>query len=63
MAVIKINEKWNQNQIPILVGGTGLYFKALIEGLVNIPDIPNNLRSEIRKLLLLDTKIYIYNYL
>ena len=50
MAVRKIKEKWNQNQIPILVGGTGLYFKALIEGLVNIPDIPNNLRNEIREL-------------
>ena len=50
MVVKKIKEKWNQNQIPILVGGTGLYFKALIDGLVNIPDIPNNLRNEIREL-------------
>ena len=25
---------------PILVGGTGLYFKAITEGLVNIPNIP-----------------------
>ena len=26
--------------MPILVGGTGLYFKALIEGLAPVPDIP-----------------------
>ena len=27
-------------KIPILVGGTGLYFKALTDGLVSIPKIP-----------------------
>ena len=32
------------------MGGTGLYFKALTNGLVKIPDIPNNLRIETRKL-------------
>ena len=37
-------------QTPILVGGTGLYFKALTEGLVNIPKIPNNFRNKVRDL-------------
>jgi len=46
----KIKEQWNQDRIPILVGGTGLYFKALTDGLVKIPDIPNDLRTEIREL-------------
>jgi len=50
MAINKINEKWNQNQIPIFVGGAGLYFKALTDGLVKIPDIPNDLRTEVREL-------------
>ena len=35
---------------PILVGGTGLYFKALTDGLVNIPKIPTNFRDKIRNL-------------
>ena len=35
---------------PILVGGTGLYFKALTDGLVNIPKIPVNFRNKIRNL-------------
>ena len=35
---------------PILVGGTGLYFKALTEGLVNIPKIPINFRNKVRSL-------------
>jgi len=31
---------------PIVVGGTGLYFKALTEGLAPIPPIPPSLRAE-----------------
>ena len=37
-------------KIPILVGGTGLYFKALTDGLVNIPKIPINFRNKVRSL-------------
>ena len=36
----KISELWKNGKIPIIVGGTGLYFKALTEGLVKIPNIP-----------------------
>ena len=39
-----------RKKIPILVGGTGLYFKALTDGLVDIPNIPNKLRERIRSL-------------
>ena len=49
-AIKKIQEQWNNEKTPIVIGGTGLYFKALTDGLVKIPEIPNNLRSEIRKL-------------
>jgi tRNA dimethylallyltransferase len=31
--------------LPILVGGTGLYFKALTEGLASVPDIPAEIRN------------------
>lgn len=31
---------------PIIVGGTGLYFKALTEGLAHIPPTPQNIRDE-----------------
>ena len=33
---------------PIVVGGTGLYFKALTEGLSDIPDIPEEIRARYR---------------
>ncbi len=44
----KINEIKNRKKAPIVVGGTGLYFKALIEGLVKIPNIPIKFRNKIR---------------
>ena len=47
---IKILDIKKRNKTPILVGGTGLYFKAITEGLVNIPNIPTRLRSKIRLL-------------
>jgi tRNA dimethylallyltransferase len=48
-AVIKkIEEIKKRKKIPILVGGTGLYFQSLIEGLVQIPEIPIKLRNRIR---------------
>ncbi len=37
-----------RKKTPILVGGTGLYFKALTEGLVKIPKIPIKFRNKIR---------------
>ena len=36
----KIKDIRKRKMIPIIVGGTGLYFKALTEGLVKIPNIP-----------------------
>ncbi len=50
MVIKKIEEQWKNERVPIVVGGTGLYFKALTDGLVKIPDIPNNMRTQIRKL-------------
>jgi len=47
---IKILEIKKRKKIPILVGGTGLYFKALTDGLVKIPNIPNKYREKIRSL-------------
>jgi len=35
---------------PILAGGTGLYFKALIEGLADIPSIPEAAREAAQRL-------------
>ena len=70
LAIKKIKEIKKRKKIPILVGGTGLYFQALTNGLVKIPKIPINFRNKIRlmqkkdgqkkfykKLLKLDCKV------
>ena len=45
----KIKSILRKKKVPILVGGTGLYFKALVDGLARVPDIPISLREKIRK--------------
>ena len=50
LAQKKIFEVKKRGKIPILVGGTGLYFKALTEGLVHFPKIPVQFRKKIRAL-------------
>ena len=45
----KIRDIRIKKKIPIIVGGTGLYFKALTEGLVKIPNIPIKVRNKIRQ--------------
>ena len=49
-AIKKIKEVKKRKKTPIFVGGTGLYFKALIDGLVRIPNIPVRSRNKIRAL-------------
>ena len=50
LVIKKIKEQWANKKIPIVVGGTGLYFKALTDGLVKIPNISMQKRNQIRKL-------------
>ena len=46
----KILDIKKRKKVPILVGGTGLYFKALTDGLVSIPNIPTKFREKVRSL-------------
>ncbi|MFZ0624423.1 MAG: tRNA (adenosine(37)-N6)-dimethylallyltransferase MiaA, partial [Pseudolabrys sp.] len=43
-----LNEAAAQGRVPILVGGTGLYFKALTTGLAAVPAISADIRAEVR---------------
>lgn len=51
MADEKIKEIRTRNKIPIIVGGTGLYLKSLIKGIVEIPQIPQKIRESIKNLI------------
>jgi tRNA dimethylallyltransferase len=43
-----IEEARAQSRMPIFVGGTGLYFKALTRGLSAVPAIPPDIRESVR---------------
>ncbi len=43
-----IDTGWTAGRVPIIVGGTGLYFKALLEGLSPIPCVPQDVRQHWR---------------
>jgi tRNA dimethylallyltransferase len=45
-ALAEIKTAQAEGKTPILVGGTGLYFKALTEGLSPIPDVPTEIRQQ-----------------
>lgn len=44
-----IIEAWQQGKIPLLVGGTGMYLKSLVEGIAPIPDIDPKVRDATRQ--------------
>lgn len=41
----------NEGRLPVIIGGTGLYFKALTGGLSDMPAIPDAVRATIRQRL------------
>jgi tRNA dimethylallyltransferase len=43
-----ITEAKNAGRVPIIVGGTGLYFMALTRGLAAVPPIPADIRASVR---------------
>src|SRR5229473_3830946 len=53
--VVPVLEEADQaGRLPILVGGTGLYFKALTHGLAAVPPIPPVVRAAVRTRLAAD---------
>ncbi|NVK24864.1 MAG: tRNA (adenosine(37)-N6)-dimethylallyltransferase MiaA [Gammaproteobacteria bacterium] len=49
-AIKEINQAYEKGKTPILVGGTMMYFKALIEGISNLPEADETVRAEIEQL-------------
>ena len=44
----ELDAAWASATLPILVGGTGLYFKALTQGLSAVPPTPPEIRAAVR---------------
>jgi len=54
MARAKLDDIWGRDKTPIVVGGTGLYLKALVMGLSKVPDIDPKIREDIRQSVLVE---------
>ena len=50
LAMAEIERIHGDGALPILVGGTGLYLRALLEGLAPVPAIPEAVREAVRTL-------------
>ncbi|WP_372863845.1 tRNA (adenosine(37)-N6)-dimethylallyltransferase MiaA, partial [Pseudoalteromonas sp.] len=46
-AIEKIDKFHQQGKVPVLVGGTMMYFKALIDGLSPLPEADEQIRAEL----------------
>ncbi len=49
-AKVAITKAVSAERLPILVGGTGLYLRTLIDGIAPVPEIDHNIRAEVRRL-------------
>lgn len=50
LARAEIAAAWGAGQLPILVGGTGLYLRTLLDGIAPVPEIPGEVREAVRAL-------------
>ncbi len=59
----RINDIINRGKMPIVVGGSGLYIKSLIDGLFEIDSVDIQIREKLNHTLKEKGKEYIYNEL
>jgi tRNA dimethylallyltransferase len=50
LATDEIKNTWRDNRLAIVAGGTGMYLKALREGLAAVPEISSIINTEVRSL-------------
>ena len=51
LAAAEMEAAWTAGKLPMVVGGTGLYIRSLMQGLSPIPDVPDEVRTTVRRLL------------
>ncbi|MCE2829387.1 MAG: tRNA (adenosine(37)-N6)-dimethylallyltransferase MiaA [Sphingomonadales bacterium] len=47
---------WDQGRLPLLVGGTGLYLRTLLDGIAPIPEIDADIRAHVRQMTLTEAR-------
>lgn len=63
LCVCEIKDLWKNNMVPIVVGGTGMYIDALINGVTPIPEVDECVRQEVQSLFKEKGLGFLYNYL
>ena len=63
LALSSISAAHDHDRLPIVVGGTGLYLRALTEGLHALPEVPLNIRKELNERTRADGIGNLYNEL
>ena len=48
LAKVEIARLHSEDRLPVLVGGTGLYLRTLLDGIAPIPEIDPQIRAEVR---------------
>src|SRR5690606_27765150 len=43
-----LDKAWAEGRLPVVVGGTGLYFRTLLYGIAPVPDVPADVRLGVR---------------
>ena len=59
----EINLSFENNKLPIIVGGTGMYLKGLIDGISLIPKIPNSVNEQTKNIISENGLNFIYKIL
>ena len=62
-AMVAVEAAWKEGRLPILVGGTGLYFRTIVEGIATVPDIPVDVRAQVRADMAAYGAAHMYNRL
>lgn len=47
-AILKLDELFKENNVQIVVGGSGLYVNAILQGFDDFPEVPNEVRENVR---------------
>lgn len=62
-ALSELEQMWAQKRLPILCGGTGMYFHSLIHGIALIPEPSVKAREEARRLIEAKGSSFVYELL
>lgn len=59
----EIRSIWQEDKVPVVVGGTGMYVEALIEGITPVPPVPPEIRRSVKDFYAEKGLPEVYNYL